>query len=418
MNISDPHDFTPVLRFAAASDIHLNVNDPTRAERFADLFRTMYAYAHAHPTYNSVDALLVAGDMTDSGADEQYRLFNDIVKEHMRPETALIPVMGNHEFGVGGHAGYIRNMLSPLNIHTTVKGFHFIGLAPDPKDTWHTPAQIRWMAGELRKASAGDGEKPIFTMQHGHIWNTVYVSRSWYTQSSIPLHAVYSRYPQVVNFSGHSHGPINHPLTVWQKEYTAVGTGTLKYFELERDITRETVPPDAENAAQYHIVEVDGENRVRILPFNLLTGDFFRVPATTGDPDKQLIFRIDKPSDPRSFIYTPAHQKNIGVPWFRKGAAVRVSEITSGGATFTFDRADDNVCVYGYNIAVYPAAHPRRKAAEENVYAEYYFEPTSATQTCALRGLAPDTAYIVKVTPLNIRMQPGEPISARFTTGS
>lgn len=409
-------DFTPVIRFAVTSDVHVNENDPGRADRLGKMFQTMYAYADAHPTYNTVDAVVVVGDLTDDGSDIQYDIFNSIVNENIRPETTLIPVMGNHEFGVGGHEGFERNMNSPLLIHTTVKGFHFIGMAPDPSDTWHSPSQLLWMSKQLREAAAEDGEKPIFTMQHGHIWNTVYVSRSWYTQMSIPLHMVFSRYPQIVNFSGHSHGPINNPLTVWQNSYTTIGTGTMKYFEMERDITKSTVPAGAENAAQYHIVEVDANNRVRVLPFNILTGDFFRTPATTDDPDKQLIFQIDKPSDPSTYVYTSARKSLAGVPWFREGAKIQVSGITKESASFTFDRADDDVCVYGYRIRISATKNPNIKVAEANVYSEYYFEPVPETQSCTIDGLAPGTEYIVSVTPLNVWQQAGEPITAYFKT--
>ena len=130
-------------------------------------------------------------------------------------------------------------------------------------------------------------------MQHGHIWNTVYVSRSWFAQMFLPLHMVYAKYPQVINFSGHSHGPVNNPLDIWQNSYTQIGTGTLNYFEMERDIGDNTVPDGSRNAAQYLIVEVDAQNRVRVQPFNILTEDFFKTPSNTDDPGKQLVWQID-----------------------------------------------------------------------------------------------------------------------------
>ena len=407
-------EFEPVFRFAIASDVHINTDSDTNTERFAKLFQTAYRYSENHPTYKTLDAVLLAGDNCTSGADAEYEILKRVVRENIREETQFVPIMGNHEFGKTGREGFVRNLGLPLETHVVIKGFHIIGISPEPKDTWQTPKQVTWMYRELKKAQADDPEKPIFTMQHGHIWNTVYVSRSWFTQMFIPLHMVYSQFPQVINFSGHSHGPISHPLSIWQNSYTQVGTGTMHYFEMERDITRDTVPDGAGRAAQYTIVEVDAQNRVRLMPFNVLTEDFFKTPSTTDDPDKQLIRQIEVPSDPSTFVYTSARKKTAGKPWFGENAAVTV-QTADGKTTVTFDRADDNECVYAYAVRICAAENPRKAAAEASIYAEYYIEPTPDKQSCVFEGLESGKAYVVSVTPMNAWLQKGEPITASFT---
>lgn len=411
-------DFVPVFRFAIASDVHIRgASDRRNADRFAEMFRSAYRYSDAHATYRSLDAVLLAGDIVNSGADEEYDELNRVVRENLRAdETQFITVMGNHEYGVGGHEGYMRNMHDTLDKHIVIKGFHIIGLSTDPRDTWHSPKQIVWLHKQLADAAKDDPEKPIFTMQHGHIWNTVYVSRSWFTQSSLSLHAVYAQYPQVVNFSGHSHGPINNPISIWQNGYTTLGAGTLNYFEMEGDIGDNTVPPGSDRAAQYYIVEVDASNRVRILPYNILTNDFFKTPTTTDDPDKQLIYFIDKPSDRSAEVYTPARRKTNGVPRFADGASVRVTKATDTAVSVTFDQAEDDVCVYGYRIKVYEKGQSLRAAAQKEIYAEYYLEPMPPTQSCTLDGLQAGTEYMVTVVPLNVWKQVGKPIQTQFTT--
>jgi len=408
-------DFVPVFRFIAASDIHINVNSPERNERFAQMFQTAYAYADAHPTYNNLDAVVLVGDISDSGTNEEYAIIKDYIDANLREGTEMVTVMGNHDMHRDGRDGYLAYIGDELDIHKVVNGYHFIGLSPDPEDTWHTPSQLIWMDRELKKAAADDPDKPIFTMQHGHIWNTVYVSRSWYTQMSIPLHLVYAKYPQVVNFSGHSHGPINNPLTVWQNSYTTIGTGTLKYFEMERDIGDNTVPAGSENAAQYHVVEVDAENRIRVMPFNILTNDFFKTPSTTDDPEKQLIFRIDSPADPSTYVYTSARKKVDGTPWFEDTASVSVTDIAEDSVRVTFDQAQDDVCVYGYRIKV-TAKGSLIKTTEKEVYAEYYFEPLPETQSCVIDGLKAGTEYTVTVTALNVWNKEGASLTASFRT--
>ena len=409
-------DFVPVFRFAIASDVHVrDASDPRNANRFAEMFRAAYRYSDSHPAYTCLDAVLLAGDIVDSGADAEYDELNRVVREELRDGTQFITVMGNHEYGVGGHEGYMRNMQDTLDKHIVIKGFHIIGISTNDHDTWHTMDQMRWMNEELEKAKADDPKKPIFTMQHGHIWNTVYVSRSWFTQMFIPLHAVYAQYPQVVNFSGHSHGPINHPFSIWQSGYTAVGTGTLNYFEMERDISDNTVPAGSDRAAQFYIVEVDAENRVRLQPYNLLTDDFFKTPSSTDDPDTQLIYQIDCPSDRSSHVYTAARIKTNGKPWFSEDAAVNAEPKDNASVAVTFDQAEDDVCVYGYRIKISDVKHPLKTVAQKEIYSEYYFEPMPETLTCTLDGLEAGHTYTVRVIPLNAWKQTGKPIETQFT---
>ena len=407
-------DFVPVLRFAIASDVHINAGDDTTAKRLAQLFRTAYRYADSHPTYKCLDAVLLAGDNADSGTEEEYAILNSVISANLREGTEFMSVMGNHEFHTTGLEGYEKYMGVPRDRHIVIKGFHFIGMSPSPSDVWHTPTQINWLSQQLRQASADDPNKPIFTMQHGHIWNTVYVSRSWYSQMSLALHAVYAQYPQVINFSGHSHGPLNNPLEIWQSGYTLLGTGTLNYFEMERDIGDETVPEGARNAAQYLIVEVDANNRVRVMPYNILTDDFMKTPSTTDDPDTQLVYMITDPADRSTFAYTAARKKTAGVPWFEAGDEVTVKALSSDSVTLSFPQAEDDVCVYGYRIVLKDSKNPLKKITKE-IYSEYYFEPTPETLSCTLEGLTAGRTYTASVTPLNVWLGEGEPITATFT---
>ena len=411
-------DFVPVFRFAVASDVHvMDASNPRNAERFAQLFRTAYRYADAHASYKSLDAVLLAGDIVNNGADEEYAELNRVVRENLRDGTQFITVMGNHEFRVGGHEGYLRNMGGTLDKHVVVKGFHIIGMSPK-EGTKHSLRQLFWLHEQLRQARQDDPEKPIFTMQHGHIWNTVYVSRSWFTRTSVFLNAIYAQYPQVINFSGHSHGPVNNPLSVWQSGYTLVGTGTLNYLEMEDDIGDNTVPDGSDRAAQYYIVEVDADNRTRLMPFNILTNDFFKTPSQTDDADRQLIYFVEKPSDRSTHAYTAARKKTNGKPWFDDDASVRVSGVTDTSASVTFDQAQDNVCVYGYRITVRDEAQPWKTVLTKEIYSEYYFEPMPQTLSCTLEGLEADHTYTVQVVPLNVWKQAGNAVSTVLRTAA
>ena len=405
--------FAPVFRFAVATDIHINENAPNRAERLKEMFATAYDYAAKDAAHPTLDVVLFAGDNTDSGTQVQYDILLDTLKQAIRDETKLITVMGNHDHGNTGVAGYQRNLDERLDKHEVVGGYHFIGLSPLPNDTWHTPKQVLWMAKELRKAAKDDPKRPIFTFQHGHIWKSVYVSRSWYTQASAYLHPVFALYPQVINFSGHSHGPINHPLTVWQSRYTSFGAGTLNYFEMERDIGDNTVPAGSENAAQYFIVEIDNDNRVRVLPYNLLTHDFFR---TLSDPTRQLIYFVENPAGRKTYPYTGARKKTDTAPRFSAQAKAEAENVTANSAAIRFDQAQADVCVYGYRLLLATADDPKKTLQKKEIYSEYYFEPMPDQLCCAFEGLQPNKAYVVRIIPLNVWRKKGEPLTVSFKT--
>lgn len=405
--------FTPVFRFAAVTDVHINAERPICAERLREMFQTAYACSAKNAGHPTLDAVIFSGDNTDWGAQEQYDILNGVLGESVRPETKVITVMGNHDHGGTGVEGYRKNLDDRLDKHEVVDGFHFIGLSPLPNDTWHTPKQLIWLQKELCKAKKDDPNKPIFTFQHGHIWKSVYVSRSWYTQMSFLMHPLFARFPQVINFSGHSHGPVNHPFTIWQSRYTALGAGTLNYFEMERDIGDDTVPPGSDKAAQYLIVEVDRQNRVRIQPYNLLTHDFFRDP---GDPSRQLVYFIENPRDRKTYAYTGARKKTDPAPQFAPDAQAVVSDLTDSAAQVTFPQAKSPVCVYGYRLLLADSAQPKQTLQKKELYSEYYFEPMPATLSHTFEGLQPDRAYIVTILPLNSWRKAGNPLAVTFRT--
>ncbi|MBR5428238.1 MAG: metallophosphoesterase, partial [Clostridia bacterium] len=91
-------DFEPVFRFAVASDVHISAGDDTTAKRLAKLFETAYRYSDSHPTYQTLDALVLTGDNCDSGSEAEYEILLGVINANIRPdETQLITVMGNHE---------------------------------------------------------------------------------------------------------------------------------------------------------------------------------------------------------------------------------------------------------------------------------------------------------------------------------
>lgn len=393
-------DFVPVFRFVAASDSHVNVYETKQADRLKKMFETAYAYAETS-TYKNLDAVIMVGDLTDNGTAAEFKLYNDAVKAAIKDGTTLLTVMGNHEYYQGGQATYTANVDENLDKHVEINGYHFIGLSTRA-DNEYTDEQIAWLETEM--AAAAESGKPIFTFQHHHIKDTVYVSTEWYANASAKLDAIYKKYSQTVNFSGHSHAPINNPTSFVQTDYTLVGTGTLNYFEMTTGMTVGTLVPGKENAAQYWIVEAGEKGDLLIRPYNILTDDFFKNPYT----GEYIEYYIADPFNKDTFEYGQKRLDANQAPYFEDGATVTVSDITKSKVTVTVPQAKDDQCVYGYYVQC---------GTQSTAYfSEYYFEPMPETISFDLINLKPGTEYTITVTPGDAFGVKGEPITATFTT--
>ncbi len=404
--------FIPVIRFAVASDIHISSSSDASYRRFVDLFNTAYAYAESDPDYQKLDAVVAVGDLTNKGLAYEYAAFKSAVKEGIREGTQLITVMGNHELYEGGAPVYLAEMDDRLDKHLVINGFHFIGISPN-SETGYSASSVKFLKNELKAAAEeGGSDRPIIVFRHHHIKDTVYVSPEWYASNSAQLRSALSAYPQVIDFSGHSHGPINDPRSVWQGAFTAFGTGTLSYFEMESGMSRGTIPDRANYAGQYYIVEISADYRVKVMPFNILTKSFFKTPSNTDDEDAVMTYYIDSKKDPSVFRYKD-RAVTADIPYFASDAVPEVYGITESSATIRFPQAFDGECIYSYDI---DCVSPDGDKSHFACFSEYYFEPLAKDITFTVTALKDGTEYEVAVTPVDCFGKKGEPICASFST--
>lgn len=395
-----------ILRFTAASDVHMSSLGSVEANRLSQLFKSTYAYAETQP-YTKLDASFFAGDITNNGNEYEYASYNKVIKNSAKEETKVITVLGNHEYYGGGKPMYKKQMSENTNYHEVINGYHFIALSLDADDTY-SGETMNFLKEELKKAAEDKPDQAIFVFQHRHIQNTVYVSTEWYSGQSAALNSILKQYPQVIDFSGHSHGPINHPESFCQKDYTTVGTGTLSYFEMTSGMTYGTIPPSADQAAQFWIVEVYDDGKVDLKPYNLLTDNFFR---DFTDPEKPMEYIVEPAKGKDGFRY--ANRKATAVkPAFAADAQIAISNVTAEEATITIPQAKSTECIYSYNISCKCAAGTK----EYNYFSEYYFEPAPEKLTFNLTQLEPESDYTVSVYPVNCYGQKGEPITAEMKT--
>lgn len=375
-----PEDFEPVMRFAICSDVHFKNDNELEAkgeqageeyekyleevnvppQRLTAMIKTAYDYAESYDGYKGLDAVAVAGDFTNKGAPEQYEAFNKVCKENLKAGTQKIVCSGNHEYymyrkddrteGSRVFEKYEGN----LNNHYVIGGYHFISVSYDEKVETYLKSGA-WLKKELDKAVADTGDKPIFVMQHPAPLFTIYGAVKW---GDPTIAAILSSYPQVVNFSGHSHYPMNDPRSIWQGTFTALGCGTLAYFETELDTIAGNFPGDTTKAAQYYIVEADKDGNLRIRSYDLMTNQFFVEYYLTGLAQK-------------NYPYSFANLRKLDkAPVFENGGNMKTTLNENGETVLTFDGAKDRFVTESYKLTV---SSGMKKVFEDNFSGKYMY---------------------------------------------
>ena len=246
------------LRFGVISDIHVwkgrNGKNLKGADRFKEALRLFRA--------RDVDAVMIAGDLTERGvndemkmvADAWFEVFPDDKGLNGKPVTRLITT-GNHDFG--GFNLYCRGDAA---LREKLKAD---SMEADPAafwtKYWHEPYAenftktvngytfvfshcFRWKdIGTYLDGLNLNPNKPFFYCLHLHPEGTVYA----HSVSRAPDYVTRAleRHPNAIVFSGHTHEPLNDPSAVWQGAFTSVATGAVSQLFIGREKTRENYMP-------------------------------------------------------------------------------------------------------------------------------------------------------------------------------
>jgi hypothetical protein len=289
-------------------------------------------------------------------------------------------------------------MKQPKNTHEVIKGYHFIGISLTAYSGYTD--QIEWVEQELQKAAADAPEKPIFVQMHYHAANTVYGSDLW---GASDLNEIFEKYPQIIHFSGHSHYPINDPRSIWQEKYTALGCGTLSYFELEPGMIYGSIPPKAEDAFQFYIVEILEDDTVVVKAYDGITQNFF-----------DLEHKIEPPFVPENFVYTKERANRSKKPAFGPDAEIKIHTIGDTAVSLTIPQAMGGEPVHSYRFDFYAEDELKMSAS---IWSEFYFVDMPKTLTQEFTNLTPKTPYKVRVTAMNSwGKESDEPLTTEFIT--
>ncbi len=141
-----PAAFVPVMRFVASSDTHVRDDSDMTRDRIGKMMALAYAKADADPNYQNVDALLVAGDLTNDGTKTEFEKFQSAINAALRPETAFLAVVAKNHDGYELSREQLRAFYQSLSgndadFHTVIGGFHFIGVSVSPNKAAHYDAK-------------------------------------------------------------------------------------------------------------------------------------------------------------------------------------------------------------------------------------------------------------------------------------
>ena len=242
--VNPDNGFDPVLRFVVTSDLHLRSlkdgSDLQSNEHLKMLYETAYAYAESQ-SYGKLDGIFFAGDFTQNGSNNEMADFFAFVEANTKEGTDVYATLGNHEYWTSGYKyrneegtrygpksiaeTYQRYLTysgyESVDQHVVIGGYHFIIFNMDRYNDDYTgskysPQKLAWLDKEMAAAAADDptGTKPIFIFNH--MPATATVTGADQRSSDDYLGDILKKYPQAVDFSGHTHLPITDPDSIWQ----------------------------------------------------------------------------------------------------------------------------------------------------------------------------------------------------------
>ena len=360
--IKTPDDFTPVLRFIACSDIHLNgEEDQKNAKRFRELIADMYAFSETQE-YKNLDAIMVAGDFSGGGDKSQYEMYNKIISESVKESTQVLTVLGNHEFidyrdvdATVGYEVYKKYINEDVDTDVVINGYHFIGVSYDDDGKSFTNKMV-WLDKTIAAAVKEDPSKPVFVYNHPHPTLTVYGSVNW---GDMSLRTVLSKYPQVVDFSGHSHYSPSDPRSVWQGEFTAIGCGSLSAFMGNLNYIEGDQDAPGESGGAW-LVECDANGNVRMKLYDVANRMFF----------SNVEYYFTDLADASKRTYNWHQQKSLDTkPEFPENSAVTSSVSENGEVIISFPEAKGYYEAENYKIKVTDSKN--KTVFEKTVISEY-----------------------------------------------
>ena len=330
-------DFVPAVRLVTFTDSH------NRNDNVGNAIDAAYRLFDEDNTYPGIDAFIGLGDFTSIGGEDDYRRYAETLREHVKDDTLMINIHGNHEFKDDNYREFFLKYFGhePDTV-TEINGFSCIAFSGVRSMTeWtFTPESLVWLDNAISRAEKTADGKAVFVFQHPHIWGTVFPSAFW---SDPQLNPVFVKHPGVVDFSGHSHFPLNDPRSIYQSTYTAVGCGAMATFDLDKNGIPGQYPDGFDKAAQICVIEADNDGSVRIRGY-----DVFSLTCICD-------YYIEDVNDQSTYSYTQVNRiAHDTAPVFAAETKASARKNENGEWVLSFDeaKAAEGYVVHSYKITI------------------------------------------------------------------
>ena len=221
---------TAHLKVGIISDVHMSGSMIERTEQALRYFSDAGA-----------DGIIVAGDITNNGRQDETEMLIKVWNKVFPDGTNSLGGRVERLFVTGNHDHYKSHVTNNWKLvageewtpvwRKNVKGYEFVGM------NFGQQGRVTPFIDAAADAAAG---KPFFYIQHAHPPETVYSNLAWgAVNGGCQARNALAKYPNGVAFSGHSHWSLTDDQSIWQGEFTSVGTASLSYLgaRWERDNT-------------------------------------------------------------------------------------------------------------------------------------------------------------------------------------
>ena len=215
------------------------------------------------------------------------------------------------------------------------------------------------------------------------------------------MRRVLSKYPQVVDFSGHSHYASVDPRTVWQGSFTAIGTGAVTGLMGNLNY----ISGDAYglfDTGSYNIVEVDANGNIRMQVYDCENEKFFT--------DCEYYFK--NPSVKKNRIYTWGNRRSFDTaPQFPENAEITVTINEKNETILSFPDAEGYYPAESYKVKV---SRGWKNVFEQTILSDYVVA-TERDMTVNIGIVDKEGTYKIKIKPSSPYAKQGKALKAEFT---
>ena len=450
------------LKIGVVSDIHISVSASGGKPNTAKFIETLNFFKK-----NGVDAVIVAGDLTNFGlmkelrevAKAWYSVFPED-RDDSGKKVERIIVTGNHDtfyytWQKGSKRaraeeaqteGLMRDVqknwkelfnepFEPI-FHRTVKGYSFVG------SHWNEHFSGKLDAFLAERNQVLRNGKPFFYVQHAHPQDTVFGPWAWGSWSDYrgAARKALNKYSNAIAFSGHSHWSLTDERDIWQGEFTSIGTASLSYVGMphgrENGATEASeyfsrLPSIPSRKCQQGMLVSVRDDAVVLERYDC--SNFEKL-----DEDWVLPI-LQNEAAPRKYSHKVRAAESVA-PQFPKGAKLKLDCVGGKDAkgeaerrlavTFPSPKSTSwKDRIYDYEVKIeIEEDDTLRTWATKRVYPHVPFRAIRhipATATCVFgecelppikHGWAADPFLRIVVTPFNCFGQAGKPLSAQYRT--